>query len=322
MATFAIYKYLLKNNLGNLFTKDDPSLKTAQARLGEAMKQPFSLKKIMQDGQSEPYSMTILRNDQSVVIMRLSNPKSKQLVNVYQEDYGVTTFPTCHVIIDNREGVGQIVIEQCSESFGKHTDKVRDLLEKWLKNALEDYKLDIEIHAKVRTGAFWDVVNENIRLNDPVKSVKFTFPNPKAKTPVASPSVELTESLTKLTQMGKTMNALSGVLTYVAEKDASLNLDQTQEDMANMVDLCCENGYDLQVTFRKYGLFRCGDEGRLIQEMPPLVLEHYVKGEPEIGENGTQEYALINWLNDVIQFTNKYGHDKSPKRRRKRNSKN
>lgn len=318
MATFAIYKFLLKNNLGNLFTKEDPSLKTAQAKLREAMKQPFNLRKIMQDGQSEPYSMTILRNDNDIVIMRLSNPKSKQLVNINQEDYGVTTFPTCHVIIDNRDGVGQIVIEQCSESFGKHTDKVRDLLEIWLKTALEDYKLDIEIRAKMRVGEFWDVVNENIRLNDPVKSVKFTFPNPKQVTPVASPSPQMTEGLIQLEKMGRAMNALSGVLTYVAEKDASLNLDQTQEDMANMVMLCCENGYDLQVTFRKYGLFRCGDEGRLIQDMNPLTLMHYVKGEPEIGEDGIQAYELIHWLDDVIQFTNKYGHDKVTKRRRKK----
>ncbi len=320
MATFAIYKFLLKNNLGNLFTKDDGNLKTAQAKLREAMKHPFNLRKIMQNGESEPYSMTILRNDHDIVIMRLSNPKWKQLVDVNQEDYGLTTFPTCHVIIDNREDVGQIVIEQCSESFGKHTDKVRDLLEIWLKNALEDYKLDIEIRAKMRVGGFWDIVNDNIRLNDPVKSVKFLFPNPKEVTPVASPSKELTEGLIQLTKMGKAMNALSGVLTYIADKDSSLNLDQTQEDMANMVALCCENGYDLQVTFRRYGLFRYGDEGRLIQEMPPLTLVHYIKGEPEIGEDGVEAYELIHWLDDVIQFTNKYGHDKVTKRRRKRNS--
>lgn len=157
MATFAIYKFLLKNNLGNLFTKDDPSLKTAQAKLREALKQPFKLRKLMQNGELEPYSMSILRSDYDIVIMRLSNPKWKQLVNVNQEDYGLTTFPTCHVIIDNREGVGQIVIEQCSESFGKHTDKVRDLLELWLHNTLEDYKLDIEIRAKTRVGEFWDI---------------------------------------------------------------------------------------------------------------------------------------------------------------------
>ncbi len=320
MATFAIYKFLLKNNLGNLFTPNDSSLKTAQAKLREAMKQPFNLRKIMQNGSSEPYSMSILRNDNDIVIMRLSNPKWKQLVDVNQEDYGLTTFPTCHVIIDNRDGVGQIVIEQCSESFGKHTDKVRDLLELWLQAALEDYKLDIEIRAKMRVGEFWDIVNENIRLNDPVKSVKFMFPNPKEVTPVASPSQELTEGLIQLEKMGKAMNALSGVLTYVADKDSSLNLDQTQEDMANMVMLCCENGYDLQVNFRKYGLFRYGDEGRLIQEMPPLTLEHYVKGESEIGEDGAQEFALIHWLDDLIQFTNKYGHDKVTKRRRKRKS--
>lgn len=318
MATFAIYKFLLKNTLGNLFTKDDPSLKTAQAKLREAMKHPFKLRKIMQDGQSEPYSMTILRNDNDIVIMRLSNPKLKQLVDINQEDYGVTTFPTCHVIIDNRDGIGQIVIEQCSESFGKHTDKVRDLLEIWLQTALEDYKLDIEIRAKMRVGDFWDVVNENIRLNDPVKAVKFTFPNPKEVTPVASPSRQLTEGLAQLEKMGQTMHALSGVLTYVAEKDASLNIDQSQEDMANMVMLCCENGYDLQVTFRKYGLFRYGDEGRLIQDMNPLMLEHYVKGEPEVGEDGKEAYELIHWLDDVIQFTAKYGHDKVTKRRRKK----
>jgi hypothetical protein len=101
-----------------------------------------------------------------------------------------SSYPFCHVVIDNREGVCQMAIEQAS-AFDGNPDKVRDILQESIQRELTEMGIKFEIRPKMKVKNFWEMVEEQRSVKkDVIKKVVFEFPNPdKVKGVDATPNM-------------------------------------------------------------------------------------------------------------------------------------
>lgn len=319
MATFAIYKIILHSD-DNLFNKDSQrNLPKAQELLGRILHNMPSLYKERKNGDRQPYTTKILREDNNIVVMRISDPKDVKLIDVQQNPYDTVSFPPCYVIFDNRPGKGLLAIERRSDAFNSDTDKVRDLLEESLRNGLAQYSLSVDINIKKRVDEFWNIVDSNLLQNDIITNVKFNFPNPKYNTPIATDQSQDFDIMRYLTAVTEAVKATKGVLEMSSDGNRTLEM-KNEGVIGHMVSLCGKNGYDISVTFEKYGEFKYGDEQRMLQLMPPLAIEHYVQGFEGNSLFGLGHSPLLDWLDKIFNESNTYtdGHSINTKKKRNR----
>jgi len=309
-STFAIYKCNLKPTEESMAQGATIDQKHAQRILSDALHSLPKMYKRMKDGTEVPYTTSLLRSDEGIFIFRISDPKGVQLVDVSQNTYDVTNYPPCYVIFDNRDGICQVAIERKSDAFNSNPDKVRSLLEDHLRTALAFHKLDIQINIKKRIGEFWEVVNERLVKKDRVKSVKFSFPNPQAVAPIEGMETLNSDVIKYMTAVASALKATKGTLQYDSEKNKSLDLKQ-EGDIANMVALCCVNGYDLSVQFEKYGEFKYGEEKRMVQGLDIIFIAEYIRGADEDSYAYGRKSELENWLDRILVYAQEYedGHD-------------
>lgn len=317
---FCIYKCIVKPLQPDLFSNhESDNHQYANGILHDILiSLPTMYKKSQKTGIEQPYTTNILRCEEDIFVMRMSDPKGLQLVDVQQNPYDVTHFPPCYVIYDNRFGHSTLAIEKRSDSFNSNPDKVRDLLERAITDALFAHELRMEINIKKRVGDFWDIVDEyKQEQNDRVKSVKFSFPNPALASPVESKAALAAEKLKYLTALTTAANATRGVLQLDSEDNSSLELKK-QSDIGHMVALCCDNGYDLSVFFEQYGEFKYGEEKRMIKTLDEPVITHYIEGkeDPALWHGSASE--LKDWLDDIFENAEKYVESHNLNKRRKK----
>ena len=325
MVKYAIYKYVfskLAEGKGLFDGKENTVYNKAQDFLSELLgAKTLNMYKPKQDGMPVIYPNDIFCARQGVVVMRVCNVKTFTFYKDYQETKGESN-PWSNVIIDNRQGVCQLAIEQ-SGAFGSDTNKVRDLLSETFNQHLSKYGMHIEIMIKMRTAKFWDVINEQCCKNkDRINRVVFDFPNPKETKPIDT-SEKMIDRLEFYSSLISSMGAAKSSMIFDAQKNLSINLDQTREDIAQMVTLCCNNGYGISVHFSQMGVYRCDDRIRAIYQMSDNVVENFINGQTvmEEGKIGNS-FALIQWLDNIREITKDCENAKPTPKRRKKSGKN
>lgn len=320
MGLFAIYKYeFTKNGSKDLFAKDtgESVFEQAQEYLGRELSgAKLNLYKVRRDGEPVIYKNDIRRTANGITVMTVCNVKKFTYVKDYKE-LKEESNPYCYVIIDNRKDISQIAIEQTS-SFDNNTDKVRDILQESLQAKFSEMGLNIEIKAKMRTMRFWELVDERCNKHkDTIDKVVFNFNNPDQSGPIDTEK-SMKDKLRMLSSLAKSIGAAKGSLSFESGDNGNIMLDRTQEDFANMVSLCCNNGYDISVRFRKMGIFRYGDNVRALYNMDGNILPDFINMQMVIGENpGQDKFALTQWLDDVRDMTKGFDYVKKTQPRRK-----
>lgn len=324
MATFAIYKFNLSTGDGHLFNNEvnaRDTIQHAQTYFNKLFQNinHFFIYKNKNNDQKIEYTCNILSHHHDITILKLFDEKSVQ----YWEKLDSTKHrrpsnPYCHIIIDNRPNTGQILIERC-EAFNYKTDDIRDLLQDHFRNMLVDFKLTIDIIAKMKTGDFWDIIEEQKRkFNDRITKITFSFPNPNTTTPIDAP-IDLTTKLKALTSITKLFQASKGSISLDAAGENALRFEQTKKDMAQMVTLCAQNGYDLQVKFQQSGLYRINHDIKVYHTIVPSVTNDFINQQEILDYTKKGQFALINVLDEIRQLINDYNDEepiiKKPTRR-------
>ena len=100
---------------------------------------------------------------------------------------------------------------------------------------------------------------------------------------------------------------------YEFIRDNSWNV--SSKDMAEMVNLCCNKGYDIQIKFKNYKTYRINDYVKRFVSMDDNLLTEFRQNNSYLfGDNE----SLILWLNKVIETINKDKRESEiPKRRKK-----
>lgn len=317
---FAIYKYeLTKSNQQELFKDGESVWENAQSYLDSLLDvSQLNLYHTKKNGDTAIYPNDILKVRQGVALLHICNLTQVSIWDKYKERREVSK-PFCRVIIDNRPGVAQMAIERTS-AFDGNPDKVRNILQESLHALLAPAGLSIEIRAKMRVKNFWDTVEEQMRKKDErVKRVVFEFPDPDRSEPVDAPP-SMIEHLRFLCSLSSAMGAARSSYKMEATRKGTLTLERTREDLAQMVSLCCNNGYQISVYFHRMGVFRYGERVRALFDIDEDTLTDFINGQYAMGNNseGTLTYALIETLDNIREQTKEYNDATQTDERRKR----
>ena len=321
MPNFVIYKYDFKEGDKTLFSSDTgrSALEEAQAHfaklLGGKQMNLYRMKK--NNTESEIYKNDIFCTRNDITLMTVCKKKDVTIWKDYKE-LKESSFPFCHVVIDNREGVCQMAIEQAS-AFDGNPDKVRDILQESIQRELTEMGIKFEIRPKMKVKNFWEMVEEQRTIKkDVIKQVVFEFPNPdKVKGMDAPPN--MSERLRILSVLAESMGASKGKLTYENLSERGLQMERTSEDLAQMVSLCCNNAYNTAVHFKKMGIYRYGDLVSAVYPIEDKMLADFTSGQTTMGEDaGKPSYALCDKMEDIRNLTKDFNDEQKLKPRGKR----
>lgn len=265
----------------------------------------------------------VLAKSGDIFIWRVNNSQLKEWwkrsgkdskgIDTYERDE-IESNPYCYVLVDNRPGVGLMAIEK-STAWGSKPDMLRDVILENFNRILADlYDLEMRIEARMNPKDIWEFVHERLyEHNDYIRKVAFSFQNPKK----ISKSSAMEVKSARLKAMLRTVeisDALKGFFTMEFDRNTNSKISQANKDMAEMVRLCGENGYDIIITFKEFKTYRINDYVRAYYPMTEDVLRGFRIGSLTI-EGITQ---LEDWFNQVAEQTKDYVNESEvPKRRNK-----
>ena len=265
----------------------------------------------------------VLAKSDEIFIWRVNNSQLKEWwrrsgkdskgIDKYEKDE-IESNPYCYVLIDNRPGFGLMAIEK-STAWGSNPDLLRDILLENLNRFLADFfDIEMRIEARMNPKEIWEFVHERIyEHNDYIRKVAFTFQNPKK----INKSNAMEVKSARLKAMLKTVeisDALKGFFTMEFDKYSNGKISQENKDMAEMVRLCGENGYDISITFKEFKTYRINDYVRAYYPMTFDVLQGFRIGTHTV--NGKTE--LEEWFDLIYEQTKDYINESEvPKRRNK-----
>lgn len=315
MMKMAIYKYeLMKASERNIFQQTEVSTDHAQAYLDKLLEAGnLPLRAISKKtGETVVHPNSIVARHGGVVLMRVCNVKHVTLVRSYQERQE-ESYPYCHVLIDNRPGVAQIAVEQ-TKAFDNNPEKVCRLLQESLQAQLAEAGLSIAIRPKMNVRDFWETVERQMRKKgEQVRRVAFDFSDPDQVAPIdAAPSLVM--HLRFLQKLSAALGAARSQYRLEATRTGTLRFDRTHEDLSQLVTLCCNNGYQISVYFRRMGLFRYGEEARAVYDLDEELLSAFLNGQQTLPETdgGEAGYALTDWLDSIREQTKELDNEKTP----------
>ena len=304
---------------GNKFL---PKAQTCFASLFD-LKTVEKLAKTGSNGKAIIYENDVLAKTGEVYWWRVNNRISKDVVvrdgkdssgaNKYKETT-VESLPPCNVIIDNRPNHCIIAIEK-STAFGSKPDRVRDfILETFNRKLGEKYNLEMRIEAMMEPTEVWDFVHRKLyEEGDYIEEFTYKFENSKRVAPMSVPEMKSA----RLKNMKRTLeisDALRGVLTMYFDRDGGKNISEKNRDMAEMVNLCCNKGYDILIKFKNYKTYRINDYVRRFISMENSMLLDFRQNTKFF--DGTMR--LLLWLDKVMDTINKDKREsETPKRRKK-----
>lgn len=320
MPQFVIYKYDFKLGEKTLLSADtnESALDKAQTHFGKLFdgKQLNLYKMEKNNTESELYKNDIFCTRNGVTLMTVCNRKEVSIWKDYKE-LKESSYPFCHVIIDNRDGVCQMAIEQAS-AFERDPDKVRDILQESIQRVLTELGIVFEIRPKLKVKKFWEMVEEQRTVKkDVVKQVTFEFPNPDRQKGLDT-SVAMTDRLRFLSSLAESLGAAKGTLRYDDASERGLQIERTSEDLAQMVSLCCNNAYNIMVKFKNMGVYRYGDLVRAVYDISEKELADFTGGQMTLGEDAeNSSYALCDKMEAIRNLTKDFNDEQEFKPRRK-----
>lgn len=322
MAVYQIYKLLFnRSRQGNMLAKmdADEAYEKAQELLEKMLEGELPMTKVRYDKTQVSLDNFVECQRQGVTLLVVCNEKNHK----YREkmaEHELVYHPGCRVIIDNRPGVAQIAIER-SPSFENKTEKVRDILQETFCKLFDTYQLTVEIRAKMRAGTFWEAIDEQCKtFHDVITHVMYEFPDANEVGPIDT-SQQNRDRLLILSDLAKVMNAARGVYHAYSDKEKTIRLDRTSEDLVNMVAMCCNNGYDISVHFKQYGIYRFGTEIKALSLLEDKLIQEFKSGQTVMGKELDGEFSLVQWLDEMRKITNNYNDEEPVAKKRKRRHK-
>ena len=243
------------------------------------------------------------------------NGKDSKGIDKYEKDE-IESNPYCHVLIDNRPGYGLMAIEK-STAWGSKPDMLRDVILENFNRMLADlFDLEIRIEARMDPKDIWEFVHSRIAEHgDYIRKVSFVFQNPKK----INKSDSMVVKSTRLKAMLKTVEiseALKGFFTMEFDKNTNSRISKENKDMAEMVRLCGENGYDIIITFKEFKTYRINDYVRAYYPMSLDAIQGFRIGTRTMND----KTEIEEWFDFVYEQTKDYVNESEvPKRRNKSN---
>jgi len=272
--------------------------------------------------------VTLLPNDVmaksgDIFIWRVNNSQIKEWwkrsgkdskgIDMYTKEE-IESNPYCNILIDNRPGRCLMAIEK-SSAWGSKPDILRDMiLENFNRLLADKFDLEMRIEARMNPTDIWDFVHDRIyEHQDYIRKISFVFLNPKRinKTNAAEVKSARLKSMLKTVEISE---ALKGFFMMEFDQTSSLKVSQENKDLAEMVRLCGENGYDISINFKDFKTYRINDYVKAYYPMTLDMLQRFSIGQLTV--DGKSD--LEAWFDLVDEQTKGYVNESEvPKRRNK-----
>lgn len=328
---YAIYKYDFHKAIERTIEAEAANidgaknLKMAQSAFASLFDENSiaNLAKINKKGEATRLPNDVMTKQGDIMIWRVNNSQIKEWwkrngkdskgIDKYEKDE-IESNPYCNILIDNRPGVCLMAIEK-SSAWSSNPDVLRNMLLENFNRILRDrYDLEMRIEARMNPTDIWKFMHERIyEHGDYVRRVSFTFQNPKKvnKTNVMEVKSARLKALVKTVEIS---DALKGFFTMEFDQTTNKKISEKNKDMAEMVRLCGENGYDISITFKEFKTYRINDYVKAYYPLTIQDIQTFMLGSRTI-ENKT---ALEDWFDIVAEQTKGYVNESEvPKRRNK-----
>ena len=181
-------------------------------------------------------------NSNGIIILKLANNKQLSLEENFKKKKHHYS-PSCFVIIDNRQDVQHIAIEDDPTAFST-TDVVRNIMEYSLKKALKTYGLTISIKKEYQKTEFWQLLEQYPKG---VSMVRFHFSYPNLP--------RVSESINALiSNQSKITNSKSTTFELKSSDSEQLSLSNDNEELNGLVNASADSGN--VITLKVKGLRR------------------------------------------------------------------
>lgn len=260
------------------------------------------------DGTLTPLISRIEAKHDDIIFLTLCAHKNFSFWQGYEKKRDVNE-PFCNIIIDNRPDIAQLAIEK-NGAFGTNgPERVVGIITEYVNKALAPFGYEILITRKLRTVEVWDMVYERANVGDPVKSVKFDFHDPRKYEAIDATDRQM-QQMNMLLTLARSMGAVNSMYQMNAAKNGTLTLDKQQKDLAGMVSLCTNNGWDIEIKFKNFGVYRTNTKQGAVFSMSNSILSEFVNGEIQItADHPAGEFTLIEWLDQVRSITKDYENE-------------
>ena len=218
-----------------------------------------NLVKTNSKGESTRLCNSVFKKDNDILLWQVNNNLPKGIWkptgkdsngNEQYEKETVESVPPCFVMIDNRPDRHLIAIEK--NSAWSNTDKLRDVLLANFNNQLKTkFGIEMQIGAMISPTEFWDFVHQKIKEGDYLTKITLDFKNPK------DPSIENSTSkiLKSWYNIQHLSNALKSKMELTYGKNSIPDIINKSKDLSELVNVCCQNGYNLSAHFKYFGKY-------------------------------------------------------------------
>lgn len=185
------------------------------------------------------YNHKMLFNQGGFFVFKIANDKSVNLEENFtkcKHEYA----PSCNVIIDNRQNVQFIAVEEKKNVFTS-TDVVSSILQNTFSKYLQPYRLTIDVRRVYDETDFWTIVAGN--PNSIVK-VRFRFAYPNL--PALNKNVK-----EAIAEVAKSTASGNSELTLEAQKGASLNISKNDVHISSLVKISADGGEEIKIKIKK-----------------------------------------------------------------------
>ncbi len=264
----------------------------------------------------------VIKKIGNIYIWRVNNSQMKEYCTLSGKDtYGVDKYenqeieskPFCYVLIDNRPGCCLMAIEK-STAWQSNPDKLRDMLLKNFNKLLAaKFGLEMRIDARMNPSDVWGFIRERIyQHGDCVRKISFQFQNDKKINKSKSTAKVNSPNIKALKRISEETGALNAIYTMLFDENNKGNISPQNRDMAEMVNLCSQDGYDITITFKDFKVYRINDYIKASFGMSPDILQEFRIESRELND----KTRLENWFDLVAEQTKDYVNETQiPKRR-------
>lgn len=200
------------------------------------------------------YNHKMLFNQGGFFVFKIANDKRVNLEENFtkcKHEYA----PSCNVIIDNRQNVQFIAVEEKKNVFTS-TDVVSSILQNTFSKYLQPYRLTIDVRRVYDETDFWTIVAGN--PNSIVK-VRFRFAYPNL--PALNKNVK-----EAIAEVAKSTASGNSELTLEAQKGASLNISKNDVHISSLVKISADGGEEIKIKIKKMTAWqKVGDSSKSIE---------------------------------------------------------
>lgn len=260
MAKYILYRYQfspIQSNIRSLFPMDAANMSDKELML----KKQTLFSSLFNENvelkfkkRNKIYNHKMLFSQGGFFVFKIANDKIVNLEENFKKckhEYS----PSCNVIIDNRNDVQYIAVEEKKNVFTS-TDIVSSILQNTFSKYLQPYRLNITIRRIYDETDFWTIVAGN---PNSIEKVRFRFAYPNL--PVLNKNVK-----EAIAEVSKSTGSGNSELTLEAQKGASLNISKDDVHVSSLVQMSADGGEEIKIKINKIAAWqKVGDSSKSIE---------------------------------------------------------